>query len=165
MLMNNTTPGKKPFPWSCTNCQEQAVYAATIDYVAKRRHDGREYTVKIDGLKTPKCTNCGQVMLDSEALETITAELVRQLNLLTPTQIRIHRLKANLTPAELAAALGVSDETIARWEDGVQIQSRGMDNLLRLFFGLQQVREILTTHQIGQFPALGAIPFVDNKNP
>jgi putative zinc finger/helix-turn-helix YgiT family protein len=163
MLMNNKPSGKKPFPWSCTNCQEQAVYGATVDYVAKRRHDGREYTVKIDGLKTPKCANCGQVMLDSDALETITAELVHQLNLLTADQIRDHRLKANLTPSEFAAALGVSDETVARWEDGGQIQTRGMDNLLRLFFGLRQVREILTTHQISSFPDTGTAPLASNK--
>ena len=152
MHMNNTKPGKKPYPWCCTNCQEQAVYEATVDYVARRHHDGREHTIKIDGLKTPKCIKCGQVMLDSEALETITAALVRQLNLLTPEQIHDQSVEANLTQPQLAAALGVSDETIARWENGSQLQTRSLDNLLRLFFGLPQVREILTTHQIGLLP-------------
>ena len=144
---------KKPFPWRCSNCQRQTVYGATVDYTGTMHHDMQEYTVKVDGLKTPKCTNCGQVLLDAEALEFLDAVFVRQLNLLTPDQIQEHRLKANLTQQGLAAALGVHEATVERLERGGQLQSRSLDNLLRLFFGLSQVREILTTQQIGTLPA------------
>ena len=124
------------------------MYSGVVDYVGTEYHDGHEYVVKIDGLKTPKCRNCGQFMLDIEALELLTAALYRKANLLTPEQIRQHRLKANMTQHELASALGVADPVVERWERAGQIQSRSLDNLLRLFFGLPQVREILTTQQI-----------------
>jgi DNA-binding XRE family transcriptional regulator len=115
-------------------------------------HDGHEHVVKVDGLKTPRCANCGQVMLDAEALEFLDDVFIRQLNLLTPERIQEYRTKANLTQQELADAVGVSESEIQQLERGEQIQTRTVDNLLRLFFGLSQVREILTTHQIGTLP-------------
>jgi DNA-binding transcriptional regulator YiaG len=150
MLMKNYE--KKPFPWNCSKCRAQAVYGATVDYVGTEHHDGRVYTVKIDGLKTPKCANCGQVMLDAEALDVLTAALYREASLLTPEQIRAYRMKANLTQQELGAALGVEDFIVEQWETGGQVQARMTDNMLRLFFGLPNVREILMTHQISTLP-------------
>ena len=44
---------------------------------------------------------------------------------------------------ELAEKLGVAAETISRWERGGLIQSRAMDNFLRVFFALLEVREVL----------------------
>lgn len=146
--MNNINSGKKPFPWHCSNCRKQAVYGAVVDCVRQMHHDGHEYTVKFDALKTPKCSNCGQVMLDAEALEVLETAFRRQLNLLSPEQIQTHRVKAGLSPEALAGALGVSEAAIARLENGGQLQSRSLDNLMRLFFGLAQVREILTTQKI-----------------
>jgi hypothetical protein len=69
--MNNNEPGKKPFPWRCSNCREKAVREATVDYVATRYYDGIECTVKVNRLKTPKCQKCGQVAPDAEALAEI----------------------------------------------------------------------------------------------
>jgi len=125
------------------------VYGATVDYATTMHHDGHAYTVKVDGLKTPSCVKCGQMMLDAEALAFLDDVFIRQINLLTPEQIHDQRMRANLTQQALADALGVHEETVARWEDGGQIQSRSLDNLLRLFFGLPQVREILIAQKIG----------------
>jgi DNA-binding transcriptional regulator YiaG len=136
---------KKPFPWRCGRCGEQAVYGAIVDYTTTEYHGALPHTVTIAGLKTPKCAKCGQVAPDLEARDAITAAFMRQINLLMPAQIREHRLKANLTEHELAAALGVADDVVAKMENGDMIQSRTLDNLMRLFFGLAQVREILTT--------------------
>jgi len=43
----------------------------------------------------------------------------------------------------LAERLGVAPETISRWVNGALIQSRAMDNLLRLYFALPEVRAVL----------------------
>jgi len=43
----------------------------------------------------------------------------------------------------MAELLGVAKETISRWETGALIQSRAMDNLLRLFFESEDVRRRL----------------------
>jgi hypothetical protein len=73
---------KKPFPWRCKTCREQAVYETVLDYVGTRFYDSGEITVKVPGLKTPKCVKCGQVAPDDEALVEIerafAAELERQ---------------------------------------------------------------------------------------
>jgi DNA-binding XRE family transcriptional regulator len=139
---------KNPFPWRCSNCREQAVFEAVVDYATQMYHDGHEYTVKVDALKTPRCVKCGQVAPDAEALEFLDGIFVRQLGLLTPEQIRAGRCQSTLTQGELASALGISEAAVVRLEDGGYIQPRSLDNLMRLFFGVPQVRELLTTHQL-----------------
>jgi DNA-binding transcriptional regulator YiaG len=163
--MNKFNPGKKPFPWRCTQCREQAVYGASVDYTTVMHHDLREYVVKIDGLKTPKCAKCGQVMLDMEALGVLYTELSRQANILMPEQIHEYRVQSNYTVQELATALGIHEFTVANWDDGGGIQNRSLDNLLRLFFGLPQVRELLTTHKITTLPSPAVAPRKNNDNP
>ncbi len=71
MHTNKSDFPKKPFPWRCSNCLQQSVREAIVDYVATRVYDGVECTIKVNGLKTPKCENCGQVRPDAEALEEI----------------------------------------------------------------------------------------------
>ena len=44
---------------------------------------------------------------------------------------------------ELADLLGIAPETISRWENGAVIQSRAMDNLVRLFFSVPEVERAL----------------------
>ena len=44
----------------------------------------------------------------------------------------------------LAACLGIAEATLSRWLSGGLIQSRAMDNLLRVYFGIPAVREVLT---------------------
>jgi transcriptional regulator with XRE-family HTH domain len=54
----------------------------------------------------------------------------------------------------LAERLGVAEETISRWETGALIQSRAMDNLLRVYFANADVRAALVGGE--QDPSLGA---------
>lgn len=147
---------KKPFPWRCSKCREQAVHGTVVDYVTTEYHDGHAYTVKVDGLKTPRCVKCGQIAPDSEAMDLINDVFIRQINLLTPEQVQEHRTKAKVTQQELAMAIGVEDYVIERIESGGFLQPRTVDNLMRLFFGLAEVRNILTTQQISTLPAVEA---------
>ena len=48
-----------------------------------------------------------------------------------------------LHQTQLAERLGVAAETISRWENGALIQSRSMDNLLRVYFAIPEVRNVL----------------------
>jgi len=41
---------------------------------------------------------------------------------------------------EAAERLGIAEETLSRWINGLQIQTRAMDNWLRAFFGFPVVR-------------------------
>jgi DNA-binding transcriptional regulator YiaG len=150
--MRTNSYEKKPFPWRCTTCGEKAIYGATVDYTGTMHHELVPYSVHVPALKAARCTNCGTIKLDAEALDLLTVAFMRQLNLLAPDQIQEGRLKSSLSQAQLATALGISDAAVERLETGGQIQTRSLDNLMRLFFGLPQVREILTTQQISSLP-------------
>ena len=150
MRMNKNSAGKKPFPWTCSKCRQKALVPAIVDYSVDVGHDGRRYHVKVDGLNTPKCKNCGLVSPDREAHEQVTLAFLHQAGLLTPEQIRANREALKLTQVQFAAALGIAEATVSRWENGVQIQQRSLDNLLRLFFGVPKARSLLIQGTLGE---------------
>lgn len=141
---------RKPYPWTCTNCRERAVYEGVIDYEIDLERDGQTYHIRLHDLKTPRCRKCGTPTLDSEANTKITRELLRQAKLMTPQQIGKNRASLGLTQQNLAAALGVAEEIVSYWESGFLIQNRAQDNMLRLFFGLPEARELLTNRKLNK---------------
>lgn len=106
-------------------------------------HDGRFYTVDVPSLKTPRCRNCLEIVLDDAANLQISDSFRRQLGVLAPEQIRKDRERLRRTQGELAAMLGVAEATLSRWESGGQIQQIAMDRLLRLCFAFPEVRMAL----------------------
>jgi transcriptional regulator with XRE-family HTH domain len=75
--------------------------------------------------------------------DRIIAALRDQVGLLPAQVIQKRRGQFKMSQQELAEQLGVAKETISRWETGGMIQSRAMDNLLRLFFESEEVRTLL----------------------
>jgi putative zinc finger/helix-turn-helix YgiT family protein len=146
--------GDKPFPWRCLKCRRREVYPATIPYTAEVNHDGRLYEIPVPALAIPKCRSCGELVFTNRVDEQITDALRAHRRLLTPVQIREGRKALGLLQQELAERLGVAEATISRWETGALIQSRAMDNLLRAYFALPEVRAAL--RGAGQDPAFGA---------
>lgn len=143
----------KPFPWRCPKCLQKKMNPALASYETEIKHDGRLHAIHIPNLRVPKCENCGEFVLDNEADEQITAALRKKLGLLSPEHIRSAREALGLTQKELARRLGIAPETISRWETGMLIQSRAMDNLMRLYFAFPKVRAVLTGDN--QDPNLG----------
>lgn len=148
-MSKNKRP-QKPFPWTCSNCREKAVYEGAIDYEIDLERDGQTYHINLPGLKTPRCRKCGTPTLDSEANKKITAEMRRMAKLLTPGQIRKYREGLGLTKQDLAAALSTFEEIVGYWESGFLIQNRAQDNVLRLFFGLPDARDLLTKRKLNK---------------
>jgi transcriptional regulator with XRE-family HTH domain len=70
--------------------------------------------------------------------------LREHLTLLSPQQIREALRTLGLKQKDLGERIGVAPETISRWISGTNIQSRAMDNLMRLFFALDNVRSALS---------------------
>jgi putative zinc finger/helix-turn-helix YgiT family protein len=132
----------RPFPWRCIECRVKEIYPLVTDFTIEAKHDGRLYDVRIPDLTIPTCRNCGEQVFTSEQDERIRDALRSQIGLLTSQEIRARRAERGLNQQELAEALGVAKETISRWETGA-IQSRAMDNLLRLFFESEEVRGLL----------------------
>jgi putative zinc finger/helix-turn-helix YgiT family protein len=143
----------RPFPWPCADCYTLTVVPTVMDYTAKVKHDGVLYELHLPSLEIPRCQTCGETYTTNGVDEQVSDALRSRLHLLTPAQIRKGVEKLGLKQQELAERLGVAPETISRWVNGALIQSRAMDNLLRLFFALPQVREVL--QGANQDPQLG----------
>jgi putative zinc finger/helix-turn-helix YgiT family protein len=133
----------RPFPWRCFQCKAKEVFPKATDYTATVKHDGRTYTIRIPDLEVPTCRKCGTQTFSVGDDERIVAALRAELGLLTPQTIHEERGRLGMTQQELAKQLGVAKETISRWETGSLIQSRAMDNLLRLFIASEEVRGLL----------------------
>lgn len=149
---NDLAP-QRPFPWHCPKCRNKEVRPVVVAYRCDMAHDGRLYAVEVPQLTVPQCGHCGELVFNYPAEEQIRRALRTQLSLLTADDIRAARTSLQLSQKELAERLGVAEATISRWETGAQIQSRAMDNLLRVFFALPQVRSLLIG--TNQDPQLG----------
>jgi putative zinc finger/helix-turn-helix YgiT family protein len=133
----------RPYPWKCRSCGVKALSPVTIDYPVTMEHDGRSYTFTVSSLQVLKCAACQEQVLPDESLTRIYDQLRVEAGLLSPTEIREKRKHLRLSQEELASQLGVAKETISRWETGGQIQQRGYDKLLRIFFDVPAVRNYL----------------------
>ena len=133
----------RPFPWRCFECRAKEVFPKATDYTTTAKHDGRVYTIRIPDLEIPTCRKCGAQTFSVGDDDRIFAALRTQVGLLFPEEIHTRRGQLKMTQQELADQLGVAKETISRWETGGMIQSRAMDNLLRLFFESEEVRRLL----------------------
>lgn len=134
---------QKPFPWKCAHCGQRTISPVAAAYSCTMEHDGRSYLVEVADLDTPRCSNCGEIVLDDGANRRLSEAFRQQLGLLEPAQIRSNREQLGKTQRELAGLLGIAEATLSRWETGVQVQQRAMDRLLRLFFALPAVQNAL----------------------
>jgi putative zinc finger/helix-turn-helix YgiT family protein len=134
----------KPFPRRCPECGKVEVRPATIAYDAEVKHDGRVYTFNIPQLQVNQCGACGEVLFGNVTDDQISQALREHLSLLSPEQIRGALGALGLKQKNLGKRIGVAPETISRWISGTHIQSRAMDNLMRLFFAFDNVRSSLT---------------------
>jgi putative zinc finger/helix-turn-helix YgiT family protein len=126
-----------------------------MDFTTDVKHDGVVHRIHLPGLEVPRCQTCGETIITNAVDEQINDALRRHLRLLTPSQMRQGVKALGLSQQELAERLGVAKETISRWVNGALIQSRAMDNLLRIYFALPEVRAALLGRD--QDPQLGVI--------
>ena len=138
-------PGEKPCPRRCPECGKAEVQPATIAYDAEVKHDGRLHAFHVPRLQINKCGACGEVLFSNVSNDQVTQALREHLVLLSPEQIRDALSKLGLRQKDFAERIGVAAETISRWISGTHIQSRAMDNLMRLFFKFDNVRSALTS--------------------
>jgi putative zinc finger/helix-turn-helix YgiT family protein len=156
-MSNEINPPKiRPFPWKCGRCRQREIYPIEEEYTTEIVHDGRSYTVTVPSLRTFRCRNCGEEVIDIEASRQISQAFRRQAGLLTPEEIRQNRKHLGLTQGELAERLSIAEATLSRWENGWQIQQRSLDKLLRLFFEVPEARRFLQPPaSAAGHPALG----------
>jgi putative zinc finger/helix-turn-helix YgiT family protein len=136
---------QQPFPWRCHQCGQTKVIPTRMDYPAKVNYDGRLVSFVVRGVDVPTCQNCGAKVVTLAVDEAIDAALYDYLGLLTPDQIREEIERLGLTQKEVAEQLGIAEATLSRWVNRCVIQSRAMDNLLRVYFEFPQVRAALNS--------------------
>jgi putative zinc finger/helix-turn-helix YgiT family protein len=162
MNSNNQASPVRPFPWKCPNCGKKAVRLEIVSYPVEVHHDGRLHQFTVDGLKTPKCQECGEVFPDAEADRQISQAFRLRAKLLTPQQIRANREALALTQEQFASALHVAEATVSRWETGAQIQEGSQDGLMRVFFAMPEARKLLMDQD--ELPKLGATVVLGSSN-
>ena len=141
---NHSSAGRdRPFPWLCTKCKAKEVYPQKTDYLTTVKHDERLYTIRVPDLSVPTCRKCRERVFAVGVDAPIFDALRAQAGLMTPQDIQQARAQLELSQEELAEMLGLSPEMISSWEQGGRIQSRAVDNLLRLFFQSQEGRDLL----------------------
>jgi DNA-binding transcriptional regulator YiaG len=126
---------------------------ATTRYEANVRYDGRLHTFMIPALELPVCQSCGERVFTEKVDAQINDALRLHLHLLTPDQIQAGIKRVEMSQKEIARRLGIAEATLSRWLNETQIQSRAMDNLLRVFFAFPKLRTTLLGEK--QDPALG----------
>lgn len=145
-------PAEKPFPRRCPECGKVEVRPATIAYDAEVKHDSRLHEFHITRLSVNKCAACGEVLFGNVSNDQVTQALREHLGLLSPEQIRDALSKLGLKQKDFAERIGVAAETVSRWIGGTHIQSRAMDNLMRLFFQFDNVRSALPASIAANMP-------------
>jgi len=131
------------FPWPCSTCGAATVVPRAGEFTAKVKHDGVVHELHLQKLRIPRCSICGEETITTAIDEKINDALRAKLRLLSPRQIQKEIKQLGVKQQDLAARLGVTPETISRWVHGALIQSRAMDNLLRVYFAFPVVRKAL----------------------
>jgi len=136
-------------------CLKEDVYPQTIPYTAEIKYEGRLHQINVPNLTIPQCRACGSLVFNDSADDQMLQAFRSQLKLLTPQQIKEGRKTLGLKSKELAERLGVAAATVSRWEKRMLIQSRAMDNLLRVYFAVPEARAVLRGAE--QDPNLGVV--------
>jgi putative zinc finger/helix-turn-helix YgiT family protein len=134
---------ERPFPWRCRRCGKDEVVLTATKYDAKVAHDGVLHAFEIPRIDMPVCRNCGTRVFTEKVDAQVRAALREHLHLLTPDEIRAALARVRMSQKVAARRLGIAEATLSRWLTETQIQSRAMDNLLRVFFAFPQVRKAL----------------------
>lgn len=94
--------------------------------------------VYLRGISILKCTNddCGEeevTIPNIEVLHSLLAEkIATQANTLRPEEIRFLRTHLGFSGADFASKIGVSPETVSRWEKGTVNMKAAVEKLLRV---------------------------------
>jgi len=137
-----TTEKKQRIP-KCHGCGKPFERRFAPPHVERMKYDGARHEVLVEGMPQWQCVGCRITVTDDDSDTVVQDCLRRHIGLLTAAEIREARTTLGLTQSQLAALIGCAAESLSRWENGVILQSRSYDRLLRVVFQLPVVREIL----------------------
>jgi HTH-type transcriptional regulator/antitoxin MqsA len=107
------------------------------------------------------CEQCDEEYLSGELVSRIEAQRYVVDGLLTPAEIKAVRERVGLSQVAMAKRLGVGEKTYARWETGLCVQNRSMDNLIRIadqdpdiFLRIEASRDPAWSQAVSQYVAM-----------
>lgn len=116
----------------CVSCESSKVR----EVVGDRTINVGAYSVTIPAARHMVCNNCGESFQTGEQAKELDAAVIearrRHEGLLSGSDIRSIRLSVSLSQADLENALGIGPKTLVRWENNTSIQSKSIDDVLRL---------------------------------
>ena len=119
-----------------THCNDCGQPATTERHAVRRYAIGGLPHVELHGVEVTHCPACGQEEIAIPRLgqlhRVLAEALVTQRRMLAPTEIRFLRKHIGLSTSDFAQRMGVTRETMSRWETGAQSMGPGADRLLRL---------------------------------
>lgn len=117
---------------ACASCESSDVQ----EVVGDRTINVGAYSVTVPAARHMVCNNCGEAYQTGEQAKELDAAVIearrRHEGLLSGSDIRKIRLSVSLSQAELENALGIGPKTLVRWENNTSIQSKSIDDVLRL---------------------------------
>lgn len=122
-------------------------------------------------LEWEKCEACGEEFFDAYALKRIQIAQMKALKLLTPVELKAFRVGCKMTQAQMADLLQIGAKTYLRWERGQSIQTKALDNYIRLVMGTMKdvgkpkQKESAAVQPVKPGTALDRtrFPYVDNE--
>ncbi len=124
-----------------------------FEKVVEEHFSYKGHALTVPDYRILECAACGEAVVDKESArraEKLLRDFGRQVDgLLMAVEIKRIRRKLHLTQEQMATILGGGLKGFARYENGQVVQSRAMDNLLRI---------------LDRFPeSLGALPGVPDQ--
>lgn len=117
-------------------CEECGGQMATERNAVIRYNLGGLPHVVLQGVEVRKCESCGKediaIPRMAQLHHVLAMLLVKQPRMLAPNEIRFLRKHTGCSTGEFAQIIGVSRETVSRWETGAQPMGPVADRLLRV---------------------------------
>ena len=133
-----------------------------VEKNAVRRYDlGGLPHVELHGVEVARCGACGAEELGIPRIEqlhrVLATHLINQPRLLAPVEVRFLRKHIGLSAADFATCMGVSRETVSRWQTGKKPLGAQADRLVRLL--------VATSTPITDYTAKDALAAIDSSRP
>jgi HTH-type transcriptional regulator/antitoxin MqsA len=117
---------------SCVGCGSSDVH----EVISDRTINVGAYSVTIPSARHMACGACGGAYQTGAQVKALDAAVIdarrRREELLSGSEIRRIRLAVSLSQADMEEALGIGPKTLVRWENSTSIQSKTVDDVLRL---------------------------------
>lgn len=141
---------------------EECGSAVTVEHDAVRRYDfGGLPHVELHGVEVTHCPACGMEEIAIPRIEqlhrVLATHFINQTRAVAPTEIRFLRKHIGLSTADFAKCIGVSRETVSRWETGNKPMGSQADRLLRLL--------VATSMPITDYAAKDTLREIDASRP